>query len=558
MLSVLRIQNLAIVESLEVEFESGLNVLTGETGAGKSIVLKAIELLTGRRTTGDIIRTGAERCTVEGLFRLSEELRNSLCEQFPDLRNILVDEELIIKRVIDGSGRSKISLNGQLATAAMVQNISPSLIDITGQHQQQTLLDPDRHLSLLDAAGVPESLTDQVAKAYAACALAQRQLENFVKDQNARAEHLARLQSEFEELTAAGVRSGLRKELETEMTRLSSVEQLTATLNRSLHMIEEGDENLESLFSALTSELSGATRLDPKLQSILELVENAATHLDETKRALNDYGAKLEADPDQLEVLRTQISELARLERKYGKREDELALHLERVAEELKSFEHGGLDEKTLALRAAETEKELRKVEEQLTATRTKIAKNLAAEIQKGLRELGMKHAEFQIPVSPASSSPEGADHVEFLLSANPGEPARPIHKIASGGELSRILLVLKTVLNERSGALTQIFDEVDTGISGAVSQIVGERLARVSKVAQVILVTHSPQIAAFAHMHLFIAKTSVKGATKTTISALSEKGRVEKLAAMLGGKSTSDTFIKSAEELIITAQSLR
>lgn len=555
MLSTLRIQNLAIVESLEIEFLHGLNVLTGETGAGKSIILKAIELLCGRRAGPDLVRTGADRCTIEGMFELTEAAKSLVIAESPELADDLEGDELLIRRVVDRSGKSKFSLNGQLTTSSLVQRISPTLIDITGQHQQQTLLDPDRHLAVLDSAGVPEALREETAALYRKWNDAQRALDRFLHDEGARAAHIERISAEQQELLEAGVRVGLRQELEAEMTRLSSVEHLSGVLNRALTLLEEGDENVHTMVRTLSGVLHDGLRYDPALGAPVELVDTAAVHLAEAKIALDEYGSRLEADPSRLEELRAQISVLARLERKYNRREEELVHYLEEISTELQSIARGEQSETHLRAALTAATAELRAAEKKLSQCRQKVASSLSKAVQSGLRELGMKRAEFSIPVTVAPSSATGADGVQFLLTANPGEPPRPIDKVASGGELSRILLVLKTTLNERNGALTQIFDEVDTGISGAVSQIVGGRLAEVARHAQVILVTHSPQVAAFADAHFVIAKNTKKDRTATTVELLERSGRIAQLAAMLGGKQTSKSFEQSAAELIRVAE---
>ncbi|MFN8388732.1 MAG: DNA repair protein RecN [Bdellovibrionota bacterium] len=550
MLSVLRIHNLALVEELEVEFRSGLNVLTGETGAGKSIILKAIELLTGKRASAELIRTGADHCVVEGLFLRSQPAPASEDES-DDLNELLQEEEILIRRAIDNSGKSKISVNGRLSTSGMLQNLAPYLLDITGQHQQQTLLDPNRHRSMLDEYGGHQKLCDEVSSAFHTWQDAKRQLEAFLSDQGQRAEYFQRITAEREELKAADLRDGRRAELEAELKRYASVETLTADVNRALELLEDSEGGIDAKLSSLSSVLDHILTYDSTTAEIAAMVESAAVQLSEAKIALSDYGMRLEADPERLEVLRETIAEIARLERKYGKIEAELVRYLESLEREIGQYESGELDETKLRARATEAEAVLKKCEIALSKKRASAGKKLSAQIIESLQPLGMKHAQFEVSLVKAGSSAHGAEKVEFLLAANPGEPLRSLSKVASGGELSRILLVVKTVLNEKSGPGTQIFDEIDSGISGAVAQIVGEKLHQIAARSQVILVTHSPQIAAFADNHFQISKSVSGERTMTSLRSLSDDERVQHIAGMLAGKRVSANFEQSARELM-------
>jgi DNA repair protein RecN (Recombination protein N) len=550
MLSTLRIQNLAIVEDLEVEFGPGLNVLTGETGAGKSIILKAIELLTGKRASADLIRNGCEMCRVEGMFTLPPDAQLS-CEENEDLDELLGSEEILIRRTLDTSGRSKITINGRLGTAAMLQLLAPFLLDITGQHQQQTLLDTGHHRELLDNFGAHQTLREEVSAAFQAYSEAKRILDAFLNDQGQREEYLRRISAEQEELQAADLRAGRRSELENELKRLAAVETITFDINRALELIEASEEGIDQKMRALSSALEHARHYDEGIGSILSLVEEAAVQLSEAKLSLSEYGTRLEAEPERLETLRETIAEIARLERKYGKSEAELVQYLQTLTLEIEEYESGKMDESTLRARFDEAEKKLRTAEGALSRKRRESGKKLSVQVLKALQPLGMKHALFEVSVEPAASSSSGADKIEFLLSANPGEPARPLSKVASGGELSRILLVLKTVLNEHAGPRTQIFDEIDVGISGAVAQIVGEKLHQIARRSQVILITHSPQIAAIADTHFLISKTVSGDRTSTGLQILSDQQRVAHIAGMLAGKRVSTNFEQSARELI-------
>jgi len=550
MLSTLRIQNLAIVEELEVEFNSGFNVLTGETGAGKSIILKAIELLGGGRASADLVRAGAKACTVEGVFQVDFST-TEVAEEPEELADILSQSEILIRRVIEPSGRGKVYINDRLSTLALLQYLATRLLDITGQHQQQSLLDSRNHLRQLDEFGSPGEILEAVREAYAEYLNAKRKLETFLNDQSSRQEYFRRITFERDELSAAELKEGKRAALEGELKRLANVETLTSELNGCLELLESDENSVDSQLRRLSTLVEHLRSLDPSLGEAAALLDSANAQLQELHIQLTDYGSSLESDPERLESLREGVAELARLERKYGKPESELLKYFESISQEIAEFESGGFDEAALRKSFEIADAKVNTAAAKLSTARKQGAANLSVQVKTALRQLGMKHAEFIVEASPAPLSATGTDKIEFLLSANPGEPPRVLSAVASGGELSRILLVLKTVLSARSGARTQIFDEVDSGISGSVAQIVAEKLRQVASGAQVIIVTHSPQIAAFADTHYFISKNVVGEKTLTQLEILSESGRVKQLAAMLAGKKVSAQFEQSARELL-------
>ena len=559
MLSLLRIQNLAIVEQSEVEFGPGLNVLTGETGAGKSIILKAIDLLLGRRANAEILRSGADRCTVEGLFRISRELGQTLREEHDELEEVLPDEEdeLLIRRIVDASGRSKVYVNGQLMALGGLAALTARLMDVTGQHQHHILFDPIQHRELLDSFGVPGALRARVAVDFAAYADAKRSLDRFLSDTETRAVRMEKLAAERDELSEAALQSGERAELQSELTKLSSVETLGASVQRCLELLEESEDSLDAKLRGLALILEAAAALDPALDEVVALVDAAAVQLSEAQLTLGHYGARLEADPLRLEQLRERLALVARLERKYARPGDEIIAYLETISAELAEYEGGALDEGVLRKRLAEARGALDDSERELTEARRAAATRLSKEVEREFPPLNMQRARFEVAVTPTNSTSSGADAVEFMLAANPGEPARPLGKVASGGELSRVLLILKTVLNEQRAPGTQVFDEVDSGIGGAVAQIVGEKLLSVSRRSQVILITHAPQIASLADQHFLVEKQAVGDRTTSSIRLLNEHERVAQIAGMLAGKSISANFEQSAKELLATRKSL-
>lgn len=548
MLSTLRIQNLATVEDLEIEFGKGLNILTGETGAGKSVILKSLDLLTGKRGSSELIRNGASSCIIEGIFNYKSTKESTLNDE---LNEILSEEEILIKRTIDQNGKSKIYINGRLVTASILQLLSPYLLDITGQHQQQSLLDSSEHLELLDNFGTKQELKDNVAKSFETYQTIKRKIDSLEKSKEQQDFYLEKIQNEYEELNKAQLKIGARAEFEQEQSKLANVENLSKQLTLCLELIEGEESSLEQQLNSLESLLTTASKLDPKIAEILQLAESAKAQIEEAKLQIEDYGNKLAAEPERLELLRERIAEIARLERKYSKKEPELVQYFEKIKAEISELDTGGLDIDELKKQLQTAEVALKKDEALLTKARIKLGTELAKQVKTNLQSLNMKQVEFVVDIKATNSSSKGADEIEFLISANPGEPPRGLGKVASGGELSRILLVLKTILNEKSAASTQIFDEVDSGISGAVAQIVGEKLAQVSKKTQIILVTHSPQVAAFADQHFEISKELSDNRARTKVKLMTKDEQIKHLAAMLAGKDVSKHFELSAKELL-------
>jgi DNA repair protein RecN (Recombination protein N) len=394
-----------------------------------------------------------------------------------------------------------------------------------------------------------------VAVRYREFSQGARQLAEFRGAASEKAEYFRRLTFERDELQSAAPRAGEKEELLGELARLASVEALTSISQNGIDLIEEPGAGLEAQFGRLLSLIETGVKKDRALGEVLELVRSAELQLREAKLSLSHYGANLEADPETLEALRERVAEIARLERKYGKAEEELVQYLSRISGELAQFESGAFDEEALQKKVDEARAKLRSVEAELTAERRAASERLTAGVLRELKEVSMKNASFVVSLGARESSPTGADEVSFLLSANPGQPPRELSKVASGGELSRILLVLKTALNDQAndqhGPPVQVFDEIDVGVGGAVAQAVGERIKKLSRLHQVILITHAPQIAALADTHLLVAKTTDKQSTVVGVRYLDAEGRTQEIARMLAGKKVTEKFEDSARELL-------
>lgn len=551
MLSLLRIKNFAVVEELEIPFGEGLNALTGETGAGKSIVLKSMELLTGRRASTDIIRTGADQCEIEALFELSDSLRKTLSSELEDCAELFDGDEFIVRRTVDRNGKGRCYANGRLITLATLARVGGALLDLTTQHEHQRLLQPSDQLRLLDGFGVSAKLVADTALAYQNFRNAEERLHEFTEKAKSRTEYISRIQFERDELKEAALRDGEREETENELRRLAHSEALAQHIGTVLQIIDSSHDGMDDSFRKILAELSHAAAIDKSLQEIEKLFDSAFVQVREAKLQLEDYSARIEADPAQLEALRSRVSEIARLERKYKRTEAELVLYLTAIESELSDFESGEYDQTKLESRLREAREALTKLETKLTAERQKASRELTRAIEAELATVNMRRARFAVMISSQESGPRGADAIEFRLAANPGEEAKSLAKVASGGELSRLLLILKTVLSEKGNFTTQIFDEIDTGVSGAVAHAVGEKLKTVSKNSQVILVTHSPQIAALADQHFVVDKSVRRDRTSTTVRQLEPTERIEEIAKMLGGKKTNEKFEQSARELL-------
>ncbi|MDR2337566.1 MAG: DNA repair protein RecN [Deltaproteobacteria bacterium] len=555
MLSLLKIKNLAIVEQLEVEFNSGLNIITGETGAGKSIILKAIALLGGLRSTSDIIRHGQARCEIEGLFNITPENKQAIIEVADELAELLEDEEIIIRRIVEDNGKGKAYLNSSLVPLATLQKISVFLFDITGQHQQQSLLDHSQHRRLLDNYGEFGELLSVVKAAYLEYSKAKKTLDDFKKEASEKMEYFRRLSFEREELKQVGLELGEREKLEAQISKLQNVEFICNTINESLTLIDADEHGVLLSLVRLRQLLENASKKDKNLEEFYKLIDSTYQQIREINFSLEQYLNNLEANPEQLESLRERLAEIARLERKYHKSIPELIEYYQKIQAELVEFEAGEFDIEKLEKKFLLTQKELEKLAAKLSQRRKASAKVLEQKVETELNRLNMKKAKFKIDFQEVELSSFGADVIEFMLAANPGEPFRGLNKVASGGELSRILLTLKTILNEKYATILQIFDEVDTGISGAVATVVGEKLKTISKTTQVLLITHSPQIAALADTHYVITKEIQKSSktekTIVHINQLDRPARIEEIAHLLAGKNITEKFREIAQELM-------
>jgi DNA repair protein RecN (Recombination protein N) len=556
MLRFLRIKHLAVIDSVEVEFDPGLNVLTGETGAGKSILVEAVGLLLGGRASGDLVRTGEDAAAIEAIFESG-------------------GEELLVRREITAQGRSRAFINGALATAGALKELSNRLIELHGQHEHQTLLDPSTHLGVLDTFGRLDALLAPTAAAFDALRIAQDELARVrtaVKDRESR---LDLVTFQLGELERAAVKAPPPGD-EGEDVELAALRQVLASAERVERLCTESYASLYESDDAILAGLGGVWRrvaeladLDPKFKPYLETRDGIKSQLEDLASFLRKYADNIEASPARLQQVEERLALLERLKRKYGPSLAEVVARRETLARELSDLSRG--DE-----RIAELERDLAAARgaflgaaEKLSTERRRIAAGFAKELEALVAELAMERTRFDVrfgdaPLPESAWSGRGTDAAEFFVSPNLGEDLRPLARIVSGGELSRIMLAIKTLTaTTRHGfsdaadrppsasAPGLIFDEVDAGIGGRVADVVGRKLRTLGSAFQVLCITHLPQIAAYADTHFEIDKRVEGGRTHTTVRRLDAAGRVEELARMLGGEAVSDGLRESAREML-------
>ena len=537
MLRYVNIRNLAVIESLEVTFQPGLNVITGETGAGKSIVVGAVGLLLGDRASPDLIRTGEEMAIIQAVFELD-------------------GREIIIRRELTAQGRSRSFIDGALVTASILKELGVTLVDLHGQHEHQALLNPDLHLDLLDQHAGLASQRDEVAAAHRDWSSLRSDLEALrarEQDKDARADFL-RFQSG--EIDRAAPKVGEDEELSSTRRLLVNADRLQRLSEEAYSRLYEADQSALSALAVVFKRVTELSDLDPRFAPFLESRENVTAQLDELATFLREYVAHIDAAPERLQEVEDRLANLERLKRKYGPTLCEVIARREQCATELAAFDSA--DERLEDLERGLDRAGARYVEaaRRLSTARRAHAPRFATQLQKELAELAMARTRFEVrfedvPPTPDRWSAHGTDVAQFFVSPNPSEDVRPLARVASGGELSRMMLALKTLATTDSPGKTLIFDEVDAGIGGRVADVVGQRLQLLGDRFQVLCITHLPQIAACGDAHYRVAKFERGGRTQTTVEILTGDGRVEELARMMAGQVITDGTLASARDLL-------
>ena len=553
MLTELRIRNFAIIESLSLPLARGFNVLSGETGAGKSIIVGALGLLLGERASVDLIRTGAERASVEGVFDIADrpEIASLL-----DERGIDADEPLVVlKREIAAAGRTRAWVNGSAVSATLLAEIGRHLVNLHGQHEAQALLDPDSQRRILDAFAGATEATAQTREAHDDLAAARREIADLVRrktEAERRADYLRHVAKEIEE---AKLVDGEDTRLEDEARRLENAEELRALAAGIGSAIDGEDEAVLTILGGVERNLAAIQRIDPTLSRLQELYDTAYYNLEALARELEEYEGSIDLDPARLDEVRARRDLLFRLTKKYGATLAEVIETGRRTREELDLVDSAGLDLRHLEVRERDAKTRLEERASALTELRRSAARRLGESVDQILPELGMPDGHFSVRLEPLSEiGPNGAEDVEFRVSLNVGHEERALSRVASGGELSRVMLALKTILARLDHVPTLVFDEVDAGIGGRVGLMVGETMRRVAAHHQVFAITHLPQIAARAHHHILVAKGARGGVTTADVTVLTGPQRIAEIARMLGGDPESDVSRAHARELLESA----
>jgi DNA repair protein RecN (Recombination protein N) len=565
MLQLLNINNIALIDNLRVDFDKGLNLLTGETGSGKSIIVDALGLLIGGRFSADLLKSGADSAFVEGLFLVSPhpQLNKLLQQAGIDSEETDSDNqfELIVRRELSTAGRNKIFINNQLATQSLLKELRPFLVDIHGQGDQQTLLNPTMHLELLDDFAGNEKLCDTVADDFRRWQGLREQLDELVSDEAKKFQLLDTLKYQIDELERAQLVVGEDDEIEEERKRLMNVERLTSLSQSSYARVYEDDDAALARLRQTIADVTELAEYDATFRDYIEPLESARASLEDLAFTLREFADHLEFSPTRLAEIDDRLVELSRLKRKYGGSLNSALEHLAQSQDRLQGLERS--DE-----RAAELEKEVTDARKKFLESATKLhkermraARKLEQEVERGIKQVAMENGRFEVRItSPTREELEdpnyrfdvtGFDSVEFHFSANVGEALKPLANVASGGEASRLMLVLKTTTKASEFPRTIVFDEVDAGIGGRVSEAVGAKLKALSDTNQVLCVTHQAQIARFADHHLVVAKETVKGRTRATVTKLDRAGQVEEIARMLTGAEITDSARKHAKELL-------
>ena len=560
MLNELSIRNFAIIEALSISFEKGLTVLTGETGAGKSIIIDAIHLLVGGRGSAEFVRHGEDRAEIEGLFQLDDP-NHPIFEKAREFGIEIEDGMAVLRRDISKSGKSICRVNGKLVTISTLREIGSTLVDIHGQHEHQELMDETMHLLLLDQFGGEKisSALIEYQKVYSAYEKKQKQLKNLSENDQQMAHRLDLIKFQLDEIQSADLKLNEDEDLLEERKRLSNFERIYESLQSSYDGLQGERKGLDWI-SLVMGHIQAAADLDPAYKEVADAVSNSFYQLEDAARTLRNDLDFLEFDPSRLTEIEDRLNEIQRLKRKYGKSVDEILEYAAKIEEEIETLQNkeshiDKLEKELISLR-----KDLQIEAEEVTNLRKKAAEKLTKLIHKELKELYMEKTVFEVYFSEKTGAftKNGADIVEFYISTNPGEPSKPLSKVASGGELSRIMLAMKSIFSKHQGVTSIIFDEVDTGVSGRVAQAIAEKIHNVSVNSQVLCISHLPQVAAMADNHLYIAKNISDGRTRTSVKTLNESEKIKEIGRMISGAEITDLTKEHAKELLQLAGQMK
>ncbi len=550
MLSQLYIKNIAVISEASIGLQPGLNVFTGETGAGKTILIGAINAVLGERVSKEMIRTGETRASISALFT---EI-SPAAEQVLNEAGYPVEEgAVLIHREISADGKSSCKIDGRPATAAILRSVSALLINVHGQHDNQQLLSPQKHLGFIDSYGELDGLLREYQEAYRDYMLVRRELASVNTDEAQKAHRIDLLSYQVNEIEAAELQPGEEEELRAQRKLIQNSLHVTQALGGSLAILEGGEEipSLTSLLSELAENMTQAANYMEAAQPIAERLTDISYEIEGFPGEIHDLIDHFDCDPSQLDAIERRLDTIYNLKKKYGSSIEEILEFGARAAAELEEIETSDARIEKLSAQLSGLEADARHRAEKLTQARKKAAQQFVKAVQEELVFLDMPSVQLSVHQEQKEMSLDGADELELFIATNIGEQAKSLAKIASGGELSRIMLSIKNVLADRDNIQTLIFDEVDTGVSGSAAQKIGKKLAQVAENRQVIVVTHLAQVASFARNHLFISKAAREERTFTTIRPLSREERVRELARISGGEKISEIALQHAEEML-------
>ena len=547
MLSLLHIENIAVIESADISFDQGFNVLTGETGAGKSIVIDAISAILGERAYRDMIRTGTTKASVRAVFTDVPEL-----SWFAD-NGVEYDPETVIQREVHLDGKNVCRVNGTLVSVTILRKLGIQLINIHGQHDSASLFDEANHLSFLDAFADNEALRADYLEKYESVSKLRREIDRMTMDESEKLRRMETLRYQIKEIEKAELEAGEDEELEARRKVLQNAEKLSDGMETAVECLYGGDDSdgASGLLAQAEYALARLAKFSDTYAALHEKIADLMYQVQDAAEEVRDARDDLSYSADELEQIESRLDKIHRLRRKYGTTCAEILEYLEKAKKELDEIEFADDHLEKLKKKLKKAEKTAGEAAFALRENRKETAVSMSGRILSELAQLDMPRVQFSCEFTELDLTANGADAVAFYMSANAGEALKPMSKVASGGELARIMLAMKNVLAEKDQVNTLIFDEVDTGVSGRAAQKVAEKLRTVAKHKQVLCVTHLPQLAALAHTHLLIAKGEREGRTYTTVTPLDIEGRKKELARIIGGTNITETTLKSAEEML-------
>lgn len=549
MLISLQLEQIAVIEKVTLEPEAGFLVLSGETGAGKSIIIDSINMALGERTSKDLIRRGADRAKVQALFDVEESVEEMLRDKGIETE----DGQVLISRELHRDGRTICRINGELATVASVKTAAPFLLNIHGQHDNQILLQNSSHIDFIDRFAKNETERAQYREVYDEITATDKEIEQLQSIQE-QAQLMDLYRYQIQEIEQAQLRIGEENEIRTQLKLLEHTEIISESVEQAYHELYGSDGAYDAI-SRVVDTLGKAVSYDPTLEPIYQTLEEAEMMMDDASHSLRTYAEGMDRDPQTLDLLQNRLKQILDLKRKYGKTEEDVLDYYQEILKKAEGF--GTYEERLSELqqRREEQARLLESLAERLSETRRKAASLLERKIMEQLTQLDMGKMRFAVQFLPTEATGKGKEKASFLLASNPGEELKELSKIASGGELSRIMLALKSVLADADPAGTLIFDEIDVGVSGRAAQKIAEKLAELSKKKQVVCITHLPQIAAMADSHFLIEKQESEGRAVTHVTLLNRTLRLKELARMLGGVSVTELTVAAAEQMLEQAE---